>query len=127
MTTNQNQRCHHTIYERKQIVNILSCLQNMSSCFGIFENNKKHTEHLDNTDLPIWDKTAAFFPCCLLREGVIIALPRTHRQQHFEHQESQHRRNQPALSLALMVSAKQDTGFLNTFCLFCRRQTKEFP
>lgn len=54
----------------------------MSSCFGIFENNKEHTKHLDNTDLPNWDKTAFFFPCCLLREGVSIALPRTHRQQH---------------------------------------------
>lgn len=82
ITTNQNQRHHHTIFKWKQIAHIISCLQNRSSCFGIFENNKKHTKHLDNTDLLMRDKTAVFFPCCLLREGVIIALPRTHRQQH---------------------------------------------
>lgn len=81
MTTNETQRCHHTIFKWKQIAHILSCPEN-TNCFGIFENNKKHTKHLDNTDLPIWDKTAVFFPCCSLREGVIIALSRTHRQQH---------------------------------------------
>lgn len=37
---------------------------------------------MDSTDLPNWDKTAVLLACCLLREGVIIALPRTRRQQH---------------------------------------------